>query len=69
MLRAAVEAGTALGLEAKGFMDSGALVPDSLIIGIVLARLEEEDCRTRGWLLDGFPRTGFHILTTCRFLI
>jgi adenylate kinase len=57
MLRAAVAAGSALGLEAKGFMDSGKLVPDSLMIGIIIARLAEADCVERGWLLDGFPRT------------
>jgi adenylate kinase len=57
MLRAAVEAQTALGLEAKGYMDSGALVPDETIIGVVIARLREPDCVESGWLLDGFPRT------------
>eukprot|EP00605_Chrysophyceae_sp_TOSAG23-4_P001433 GSChrysophyteH1.ASY1.ANO1.1561.1 assembled CDS len=57
MLRAAVAAGTDLGKEAKGHMDSGGLVPDQLIINIIIARLAEEDCITKGWLLDGFPRT------------
>ena len=57
MLRAAVVAGSALGLEAKGYMDGGKLVPDSLIISIIIARLAESDCVERGWLLDGFPRT------------
>jgi adenylate kinase len=57
MLRAAVVAGTPLGKEAKGHMDSGGLVPDKLIIDIIIARLAEEDCVTKGWLLDGFPRT------------
>lgn len=58
MLRAAVEANSHLGLEAKSFMDKGELVPDSTIIGIVMERLQESDCVSRGWLLDGFPRTG-----------
>ena len=57
MLRAAVEAGSDLGKEAKGYMDSGGLVPDRLIIDIIIARLAEQDCVQRGWLLDGFPRT------------
>jgi adenylate kinase len=57
MLREAVKAGTPLGLEAKGYMDSGGLVPDKLIIDIIIARLAEPDCVERGWLLDGFPRT------------
>src|SRR6476619_1451579 len=56
ILRAAVAEGTELGLKAKGFMDAGALVPDELIIGIILDRLQEDDARD-GFLLDGFPRT------------
>ncbi|MEO8040519.1 MAG: adenylate kinase [Betaproteobacteria bacterium] len=56
MLRAALKAGTALGLEAKKFMDAGALVPDEVIIGLVKERLREPDC-ARGFLFDGFPRT------------
>lgn len=57
MLRAAVTAGTAVGKAAKEFMDSGKLVPDDVIIGIVKDRLAESDCEKNGWLLDGFPRT------------
>ena len=57
MLRAAVSDGTALGVQAKEFMDAGRLVPDDLIIGVVCERLAQEDCVSRGWLLDGFPRT------------
>ncbi|KAL3922827.1 MAG: hypothetical protein SGILL_001993 [Bacillariaceae sp.] len=57
MLRAAVAAGTDVGKKAKDFMDSGKLVPDEVIIGVVKDRLDEEDCKTQGWLLDGFPRT------------
>jgi adenylate kinase len=56
MLRAAVKAGTPLGREAKAFMDRGALVPDSVIIGLVRERLQAPDC-ARGYILDGFPRT------------
>jgi len=56
MLRAAVKAGTPLGLAAKKVMDSGALVSDDIIIGLVRERLHEPDCRT-GYLFDGFPRT------------
>jgi adenylate kinase len=57
MLRHAVENQTSDGLEAKHFMDQGALVPDELIIRIIMARLNESDCRQQGCLLDGFPRT------------
>ncbi len=56
MLRAAVKAGTPLGLAAKKVMDSGALVSDDIIIGLVKERIEEPDC-ARGFLFDGFPRT------------
>ncbi len=56
MLRAAVKAGTKLGLEAKGHMDSGGLVPDAVIIGLVKERIKEADCQ-KGFLFDGFPRT------------
>jgi len=56
MLREAVKAGTPLGLEAKQYMDRGALVPDAVIIGLVRERLRNPDCN-RGYILDGFPRT------------
>lgn len=56
MLRAAVKAGTPLGLAAKKVMDSGALVSDDIIIGLVRDRLTEPDCAA-GYLFDGFPRT------------
>lgn len=56
MLRAALKAGTKLGLEAKSFMDNGGLVPDSVIIGMVNERIKEADC-ANGFLFDGFPRT------------
>jgi adenylate kinase len=56
MLRAAVKAGSPLGIKAKNFMDSGELVPDDLIINLVKERLTEPDC-VNGYLFDGFPRT------------
>jgi adenylate kinase len=56
MLRAAVKAGTTLGLAAKKVMDSGGLVSDDIIIGLVQDRLKEPDC-ANGYLFDGFPRT------------
>jgi adenylate kinase len=56
MLRAAVKAGTPLGIAAKQVMDSGGLVSDDLIIGLVKDRLKEPDC-AGGYLFDGFPRT------------
>ena len=56
MLRAAVKAGSELGMKAKEYMDSGGLVPDEVIIGLVKERIEEPDC-SKGFLFDGFPRT------------
>ena len=56
MLRAAVAAGTELGKQAKEVMDSGALVSDTIIIGLVKERIQEPDC-AQGFLFDGFPRT------------
>ncbi len=56
MLRAAVKAGTPLGLEAKKVMDAGKLVSDDIIIGLVKERVAQGDC-AKGYLLDGFPRT------------
>ena len=56
MLRAAVKAGTPLGLEAKKVMDSGGLVSDDIILGLVEERIKEDDCKN-GFLFDGFPRT------------
>lgn len=57
MLRAAVAAETPVGLEAKAVMESGALVGDDIVIAIARERLEKPDCE-RGFVLDGFPRTG-----------
>lgn len=56
MLRAAVKAGTPLGLAAKKIMDAGELVSDDIIIGLVKERLQQPDCKN-GFLFDGFPRT------------
>ena len=56
MLRAAVKEGTPLGLEAKKIMDSGGLVSDDIILGLVKERIQQADC-ANGFLFDGFPRT------------
>jgi adenylate kinase len=56
ILRKAVKEGTELGKKAKGYMDSGDLVPDALIMDIMESRMQEPDCE-KGFLLDGFPRT------------
>lgn len=56
ILRAAVRTGTPLGVEAKGYMDRGELVPDRVVIGIIAERLKEKDAAA-GFILDGFPRT------------
>jgi len=56
MLRAAIKAGTDLGIKAKKVMDAGQLVSDELIIGLVKERIAQDDCKS-GFLLDGFPRT------------
>ncbi len=56
IIRSAVKDGTRMGLEAKKFIESGALVPDEIVIGIVKERLNESDC-DKGYILDGFPRS------------
>ena len=56
MLRAAVKAGSELGVQVKGVMDSGGLVSDDLIIALVKERIQQSDC-DNGFLFDGFPRT------------
>lgn len=56
MLRSAINQGTKLGLEAKSFMDRGALVPDAVVIGLIAERSQAADC-ANGFILDGFPRT------------
>ena len=56
IIRAALKSGSEMGLKAKSFMDSGQLVPDEVVIGIIKERLTEDDCKN-GFILDGFPRT------------
>ena len=56
ILRAAVKAGTPIGLKAQSYMQAGQLVPDEVIIGIMRERLQESDC-ANGYILDGMPRT------------
>ncbi len=67
LLRAAVREKTALGLEAKGFMDKGTLVPDELVLKLVDARLQEPDA-LKGFILDGFPRTVSQAETLAKML-
>lgn len=57
ILRKNISEGTILGQKAKSYIDQGALVPDELVIDILKARLDEADCKEKGFLLDGFPRT------------
>ena len=57
ILRKNIADGTELGIEAKSYMDKGALVPDELVVNILKARISESDCKEKGFLLDGFPRT------------
>ena len=56
IIREALKSGTEMGLKAKSYMDSGSLVPDDVVIGIIQDRLKEADC-ANGFILDGFPRT------------
>lgn len=57
ILRKNIADGTELGKEAKSYMDKGELVPSELVIALLKSRLDEEDCKAKGFLLDGFPRT------------
>ena len=56
IIREALKNGTEMGLRAKSYMESGALVPDEVVIGIIKERLQQDDCKN-GFILDGFPRT------------
>jgi adenylate kinase family enzyme len=57
LLREQVADGTAAGLKAKDFMESGNLVPDEVVVEMVVSRLSQDDAQTSGWLLDGYPRS------------
>jgi len=57
LLRAEVARGSELGAKARKFMDSGRLIPDELITDVVKSTLRSDECKARGWMLDGFPRT------------
>ena len=57
MLRAAAAAGAEMGLRAKAILDRGDLVPDDMVVGIIVDRIEDGDIREKGFILDGFPRT------------
>ena len=67
IFRENIKKGTELGVEARGYMDKGELVPDSLVIELVKSRLSEDDCG-EGFLLDGFPRTVFQAEALADFL-
>ena len=58
LLREEVASGTVAGMRAKSFMDSGALVPDDVVVEMVIDKLNEPDVSSKGWLLDGYPRSG-----------
>ncbi|MBQ9279615.1 MAG: adenylate kinase [Clostridia bacterium] len=68
ILRKNIADGTELGMEAKSYMDKGALVPDELVVNILKARISEPDCKEKGFLLDGFPRTIAQAQTLDAFL-
>ncbi|KAF1316592.1 adenylate kinase, partial [Globisporangium splendens] len=57
MLRAHIQQGSPLGVKAQTYVGAGELVPDELIMSMIMERLAQDDCKTRGWVLDGFPRT------------
>jgi len=59
ILRKAAADGTVVGDKATAFMNRGELVPDALMCSIVQSRIQQKDCLTKGWLLDGYPRTKF----------
>lgn len=57
LLRAELKKGTPIGKQAQAYMTAGALVPDHIVVQLVKDRLAQQDCKEKGWLLDGFPRT------------
>ena len=59
MFRAAVKSGSEFGQKAREFMDAGELIPDDVVIGVVRERLDQDDTKSRGFILDGFPRNTF----------
>ena len=65
LLRKAVSSGSAIGLQAKKYMDAGELVPDDLVIRLVQQKLNTPECRLNGWLLDGYPRTAKQAQALC----
>lgn len=67
MLRAAVQAQSEVGMQAKSYMDNGELVPDEVVVGIISDRISQPDCR-HGFLLDGFPRTTAQAVALDRML-
>ena len=67
ILRASVKKGTELGLQARRFMDTGQLVPDDVMIGLVSERLANDDC-SKGFVMDGFPRTVFQAQALDQYL-
>jgi adenylate kinase len=68
MFRAAVQSGTDFGSRLQDYMQNGELVPDDVTIGVVAARLEQDDTTTRGFILDGFPRTAHQAEELARIL-
>lgn len=58
LLRAEVAAGTPAGRKAESYMDSGNLVPNSVVVDMITTRLDQDDVKEHGWLLDGYPRSG-----------
>jgi adenylate kinase len=68
IFRKNIKEGTALGKKAQEYMNAGELVPDELVVDLVVDRLSQEDCKAKGFLLDGFPRTTFQAEQLDKFL-
>lgn len=68
IFRKNIKEGTELGKKAQEYMNAGELVPDELVVDLVVDRLSQEDCATKGFLLDGFPRTTFQAEQLDKFL-